>query len=242
MTIQFPQVETSEPRLFTDNYAQRNSDFSFEEKLKFEQARLGLLFSPFARFEALFSSTLNFNFGADKIETGLNAYLLPEQTKPKYSELSQTSNYSRSPDHPTARVFDSLPLQSQSRQFWQNLLLQTGWLVPNLEAQPLFYQSFLEGKLQLKLDLQSLVDQIIEQTKLVKSKGRVELSLTLKPEELGNILLVLTSHAGIVTIQINGNPETRKLIEAQREELERALKKAKVNFDRIKIEEVGKNV
>ncbi|MEE8638471.1 MAG: flagellar hook-length control protein FliK [Candidatus Margulisiibacteriota bacterium] len=126
----------------------------------------------------------------------------------------------------------------------QDLLMKTGWLVPNLEASPPFYLAGLEGKLLNKLDLQFLVDQILLQVKIVKEKGKVELTLGLRPENLGEILLTLTSKSGMVSIQIQAPEETRKLIEAELKELELALKKAKVNLAGIKIlatKEVGKD-
>ncbi|MFC1637579.1 flagellar hook-length control protein FliK [Candidatus Margulisiibacteriota bacterium] len=122
-----------------------------------------------------------------------------------------------------------------SQHTLQELLVKSGWLVPNLEGRSLFYQAQLEGKLVSKLDLQFLIDQIISQVKIVKAKGQVELTLGLKPEDLGEILLTLTSRSGLVSIQIQAPPETRKLIEEQMRELELALKKAKINLAEIKI-------
>ena len=100
---------------------------------------------------------------------------------------------------------------------------------------PLFFQSNIEGKLLNKFDLQYLVDKILSQVKLLKEKGKVELTLGLKPENLGEILLTLTSRSGMVSIQIQAPEETRKLIDAELKELELALKKAGVNLEEIKI-------
>lgn len=243
MTVQFPQIDANEPRLLPDSYNRISSDRSFEEKLKLEQARLGLLFSPFSQLESIFSSLQNLNFKSESIENAFNSYLALEQPKtamPEQQDQLRPSSFLHRPSSP--QIFESVPMQSFNRQSLQQLLAQAGWLTPNLAAQPQFYNAFLEGKLQLKFDLQLLIDQIVEQVKLVKGKERTELSLTLKPEELGEILLVLTSRSGTISIQLQTSSETKKLIDSQKEELERALKKAHVNFDRIEIREVTANV
>jgi len=113
--------------------------------------------------------------------------------------------------------------------------------VPNLAAQPELQSAFLAGRLQPSLDLQPLIDQLVEQVRLVRSRGQTEFSLVLKPEELGEIFITLTAHSGIVSIQIKASPETKKLIDSQKSELAAALKKAQVDCDEIKIEEVNKN-
>lgn len=236
MTIQFPQVDTIEPRLYSDSTAQKNADNSFEEKLKFEQARLGLLFSPFSQLESFFLSTLN----PAEFKPAVPE---PETTEPA-EQFSLKQNYSNQLDSksnlaaPGVRLFDSLPLQPLNRQFLQKLLSQTNWLVPNLESQPLFAQARLEGKLQPKFDLQFLIDQIIESVNLIKRKGQTELSMNFKPEDLGEILLTLISRSGVVSIQIQASAETKKLIDSRRQELELALKKSHLIFDKITVEEV----
>ncbi|MBU0672779.1 MAG: flagellar hook-length control protein FliK, partial [Candidatus Margulisbacteria bacterium] len=112
---------------------------------------------------------------------------------------------------------------------------QTGWLTPNIEAQPQLYLAQLQGKLLSKLDLQSLVDEIISQVNLVKEKGKVELTVGLRPKDLGEIILTLTSRSGMISIAIQAPDGTRKALEDELAELELALKKAKVNLAEIRI-------
>lgn len=238
MTVQFPQIESIEPRLWGDSYTQNGSDPSFDEKLKYEQARLGLLFSPFSQFESLFSSVQNLSFEGGNAESDLDLFLSTENTKSPLKQF-QSSNENKTEQTPALQLFDSLPLQTFNRQLLQNLLTQSGWLVPNLSAQPLFQQAFLEGKLQMNFDLQALIDQIVAQAKMVKEKGKTELSLSLKPDELGEVLLTLTAKAGMVAINIQANGEAKKLLESELETLKKALKKSQIAFGEIKIEEVA---
>ena len=87
-----------------------------------------------------------------------------------------------------------------------------------------------------------LVDEIVKQVSLVKEKGKTQLQLTLQPAELGEITLTLTLVSGALQVAICALPETRKLIDSRRDELEQALKKLNINFTELIIEEVGKNV
>jgi hypothetical protein len=235
VTIQLAALETSEPRLLPDNRAQNTSDLSFEEKLKSEQARLGLMFSPFAQLNFLFASPLDLAFTPPAPEgenqPGNNFQFSSFGSRQPAEEPARTTTQL------TARIFESAGLQPLNRRLFQDLLSRANLLVPNLAAQPLFNQAFLEGKLQTKLDMQFLIDQILDQVKLVKSKGKTELSLTLKPENLGEIYLQLTSLAGKISLLISASPETKKLMDSQKDELARALKRAHVDLEQITIEE-----
>lgn len=240
MTIQLAAPETSEPRLLTDTYKQNNFDSSFEEKLKAEKERIGLLFSPFAQLNSFFSSPLELTLlsttapaqenNADKVQ------------EPSKTELSQQSAPKPSLDQASAartmEVFGSAGSQQFNRQFLQELLTRSNLLIPNLAAQPMFSQAFEAGILQPKFDLQALIDKLLEQVNLVKDKNKTELSLNLKQEDLGDIFLQLTSVAGKVSIFMSASAETKKLIDSHKEDLERALRKANVDLDLVTIEEV----
>ncbi|MFH1386174.1 MAG: flagellar hook-length control protein FliK [bacterium] len=235
LTFKLAQIDATFPRLQPDNSTQTNSNQSFDEKLKFAQARLGGIFGQFGPF---FSYPPNLYFSFEQPESDYKTYEIPEQYKAQTEKNNDAAkDISTRNDH-TPHIFESLPTQTISKQTLQQLLTQTGWLVPNMEASPSMFQAFLDGKLAPKLDMQSLIDQIAEQVKMVKGKGKTELSMTLKPAELGDILLTLTSNAGAVSIQIQATQETKKLIDAKKEELERALKSAKIELAQLKIMEV----
>lgn len=240
MTIQFSQIDASQSNLFQDSHAQPNADSSFEEKLKFEKSRLNLFFSPFAQLQSFFASQLNLNLKPPSESQGLSFYSRLDQSESKPNNPGATFRQTYPANASGPKIFDSSSFPTPNRQIVQALLEKTDWLIPNLEAQPFFNQVFMQGKLQPSFDLQSLVDQILEQISLVKSKNKTELSLALKPENMGEIILTLVSHSGTVSIQIQASSETKKLIDSRRQELEMALKKAKVNFDTIQISEVEK--
>jgi hypothetical protein len=241
VTIQLAAPETSEPRLLTDTYKQNNFDSSFEEKLKAEKERLGLLFSPFAQLNSFFSSPLELTLWQSTAPAKENSAETIQE--PAKSDLSQQAGPKSSLNQAAARtteVFGSAGSQQLNRQFLQDLLTKTNLLVPNLAAQPLFSQAFEQGKLQPTFDLQSLIDKLLEQVNLVKNKNQTELSLNLRQDDLGDIFLRLTSLSGKVSIFMTASTETKKLIDSHKAELEKALRKANVNLDLVTIEEVKK--
>ncbi|MBN3033189.1 MAG: flagellar hook-length control protein FliK [Candidatus Saganbacteria bacterium] len=241
MTIQLPALESSDPRLLTDSCKPTAADSSFAEKLETEKERLGLLFSPLSQFASFFTSPLELTWAQDQNE--------PEVSNQERGERSKNDLPSSRPAHTNpapeeaagslfARMRTTAPAQTLSRQFLQELLTKTDLLVPNLAAQPRLNQAFQAGELKPGYDLQALIDQIVKQAGLVRSKDRAELSLTLSQEELGDIFLKLTSVAGRVSVLITASAEARRSFEAQKPALERALKKANIPLDRVVIEEV----
>lgn len=89
-----------------------------------------------------------------------------------------------------------------------------------------------------KLDMQAMIDEIVENAKIVKSKNLIELSLMLNEKSLGEISVLLTSKSGLVSIQIAASPEIKKQLEDSMAELEQALKLAEIDIDKIKINEI----
>lgn len=245
MTTQIPKIDSSDLAPMPEIVSQNVNGPSFEEKLKSEQARLGLLFSPFSQLGAFFYSDNQFDSQQD--ENGSSSRAALEQNSglanSSNSNLSKTANSAHNAPNQTAppQSFDSLSTRTLSQQWVKELFIRNHWLTPNLQGQSLFYQAFLDGKLLASFDLQSLVDEIASRVALVKDKGRTQISLTLQPEELGEILLTLTSLAGAISVQIQASSDTKKLLLSQRDELALALKKANINVDEIIIEEVKSN-
>jgi len=239
VTVQIAQIQTPEPSLFSDHFAQNTPSHPFEQYLEQEQKRLSFLGSPFSGFN--FDSWFSYPDFSTKNDLSSPSVDLFSDLFSSSNEPYQSNNYTSNQPEPSIanQVIEGLTNNNytQSPQIvLQDLLQKTGWLVPNLEASALLYQAQTEGKLLNKLDLQFLVDQIISQIKIVKEKGKVELMVGLKPENLGEIILTLTSKSGMVSIQIQAPEETKKLIQAELRELEMALKRAKINFSEIKIE------
>ena len=245
MTIQLPDIDVSPPSLLKDSFTPNNSDNSFEKKLAYEKARVGLLFSPFGMIGNIFSPSFQSNQGQQDnysieniFKESKDAAAYADNKNTSVKTISQTANNPSG----NAQIFESLPLQAMNRQTIQDLLVKTNWLVPNLAANPMFSEAFINGKLQPTFSLDQLIDQIISQIKIARTKGETLVSFNLSPEELGNIILTLTYHAGIVSIQMQSSSETKKLLDEKQNELENALRKANVHYDKIQVMEVKENV
>ena len=246
MTVQVSQIHSPQPGLLQETSAQSSSQSSFQRYLEEEQKKVAFLFFNFGSWFAYPEFNSQTDASANKIKLFSDIELTPSQTYASSTQNPQpkTENQTSTADQ-TFNQIANYYFAKTTQPVLQDLLQKTGWLVPNLEASPQFYLAQLEGKLLSKLDLQSLVDQIVSQVKMVKEKGKTELTLGLKPDNLGEILLTLVSRSGMVSIEIQAPEETRKLLETQLKELEAALKKARINLADIKVigsKEVGKNV
>ncbi|MDI6731268.1 MAG: flagellar hook-length control protein FliK [Candidatus Margulisbacteria bacterium] len=236
MAIEISQALAPDIGLFSDTHTQNQpSSSSFQYCLDEEQKKLALLFFPFGSFD--FSTWFSYpafsgGSSAGKFNEGIQ---IPE-AELNYSEsaaAAQNKTPSSFSEQLTGAAFSASP-----QKIIENILLKNGWFTPNIEALPLFLQSSMNKQFLAKMDLQSLVDEILTQVKLVKGKGRVELSIGLKPESLGEILLTLTATSGMISIQIESNDKTRKILEDSLADLKAALKKANVNLAEITVSAV----
>jgi 3-dehydroquinate dehydratase len=82
------------------------------------------------------------------------------------------------------------------------------------------------GAAQKKIDLSQLIDEIVDQVKAVKENSKSELSLALKSDNLGSILLTISRNEGKISIQIVANAETKQYLDDHLSALQDALKNA----------------
>jgi len=240
-------IQTPDPRQLEDAHEQNQSNPNFQHYLEEEQKRLLSFFSPFNQLD--FSSWFSYapsatNSGSSKTSDLLSNLAAYKQPDSHQTELAQSNGTNHQASSVMAQVFGQDGQVRSVQSQLQEILVNTGWLIPNLEALPMFNQAELDGKLAQIYDLQLLIDQILSQIDLVKEKGKTELRLGLKPDNLGEIMLSLTSHSGLISIVIEASEKTKKIIESSLTDLEAALKKALVNFNEIKIvatKEVGNN-
>jgi len=241
VTLQVAGIQSNEPNLFEGSFVQNpsNSSTSFTQYLEEETKQLSLMFSPINQFN--FSAWFDYPGASNNALTPKRVSLFSDvETNPEHSIVlsSQDANTNSTNQTSAVQALEGL-LQNYSTKpsqtILQDLLMQSGWLTPNLSASSLFFQSQLDGTFLSNFDLQFLVDQIVSQMEVVSQKGSAQLSLGLRPGNLGEILLTLTSQSGMVSIQIQVPEELRKLIESSLLELELALKRANINVSEIKV-------
>ncbi|OGC08024.1 hypothetical protein A2526_02140 [candidate division WOR-1 bacterium RIFOXYD2_FULL_36_8] len=230
----------------SSNAEQSRADGSFNEKLEKAQTDLknktkNLISSKtWERLESLVGFLpLNFNF-----TTNIDAdYGAKNQSKEaqKISDFHKDESWQSSltsQRDPSNAQQDNNFILNNVKDIKEALIK----FIPNPTIIPTFFLGNLEANTNVntvsKIDLQILIDKIVEQAKLVKSQRRVELSLLLKEEQLGNIGLSFASHNGLISIQISASSELRKSLQDSVDELEEALDLANIKFDQIKIVEV----
>ena len=86
-----------------------------------------------------------------------------------------------------------------------------------------------------KIDVDDLVAQIKNKIKFLLENGKTELSIELKPDNLGTILMSVSSNKGILSINIYAGQAAKQALEENIAELERALKLANLNIDNLKV-------
>jgi len=108
-----------------------------------------------------------------------------------------------------------------------------------LELSPDLYSALITAKNNAaslrKIDVDDLISQIKNKIKFLLENGKTELSIELKPENLGTILMSISSNKGLLSINIYADQAARQALEENIAELERALKLADLNIDNLKI-------
>ena len=113
--------------------------------------------------------------------------------------------------------------------------------VPGAAAIP--YSQFVAGmeKLGSRFDLKAIIDKIVEASKLVKSKEKTELQISLKPDWLGDVLLSISRTKDGLAVNITAGNNAKLLIDSQISDLEQALKAANINISSLQVSVGGQN-
>ena len=80
-----------------------------------------------------------------------------------------------------------------------------------------------------KLDIDDLISQIKDKIKFLKDNGKIELSVELKPENLGTVLMNISSNKGVLSINIFADQAAKEVLQDNLKELERSLNLANLN-------------
>ena len=85
-------------------------------------------------------------------------------------------------------------------------------------------------------DMYQVVDQIVEQTKIITTAQNTEMVMKLKPEHLGELTLKVAIENGVVNASFHSNnPEVRSLIEASLPQLKLELASTGLKVDNVSV-------
>jgi len=108
-----------------------------------------------------------------------------------------------------------------------------------LDISPDLYSAAINAKNRIaslrEISVDDLIDQIKDKVKFLIQGGASELSVELKPDDLGTILMNVSSSKGVISINIYADQAVKQVLEEHINELERSLRSANLNFDKLNL-------
>jgi flagellar hook-length control protein FliK len=91
------------------------------------------------------------------------------------------------------------------------------------------------------VDLDLIISELVDKIKMVKEGQKTSLSLSLKPDEAGELLLNFSMKNGVVFISILADERSRHWLESNIGSLEESLKRANVTLGGLSVSSDGRN-
>lgn len=219
----------------------RSSNVDFDALLEKEKQKLSFPF-PFSMLQSLFSIPFTFIYGGDASVKKVD--VKPQLNNDEHSPRPVIHQASKKQDIEKNEAKSSLnpnsPVERQKTnniQFTGNVINKL--FVGELELTPEFYNILLTAKNKVAslrgVDVDDLISQIQDKIKLLKDNGKVEMSLQLKPENLGTILMSVTSNKGVISINLYADNVAREALEESIQELEKSLKRVNLNIGSLNV-------
>jgi len=112
-------------------------------------------------------------------------------------------------------------------------------LIGKLEITPEFYSIMVSAKNKIlslaSVDVDDIVSQIKDRMKFLKDNGRIELSIALKPGNLGSIVMDISSFRGQISINIYADKQAKQAMEESMDELAKSLKNAELSVEKLSL-------
>ncbi|MFH1710277.1 MAG: flagellar hook-length control protein FliK [bacterium] len=210
----------------------------------FEKEKLKVLFPSMlsVNFQSFANSPLFTGSCPDNEVNKIDAYPALEnnshgRTTKTSSSIDGTSLKAQKPEHLANAAEVAKQAKADQARPAENII--KGAFFGELELSPDFYSTLITSKnnsLSLRsIDVDDLVAQIKNKMKFLLENGRTELSIELKPENLGTVLMNISSHRGVLSINIYADQAAKQALEENIAELERSLKLADLNIDDLNI-------
>lgn len=221
----------------------------FAEMLDNEKRKTLSIPVPSFNLQTLFSvplnSSANFDSGAGVVatrtETGTQGRAVAAQKIPEQASTGVKSDKEHKINPTSAQDDQKVQQNKAADQAMQNI---SKALIGEMEITPQFFDAIEEAKESSAtigdVDINDLVSQIKDKIKFLQDGGKIELSMTLKPDGMGSILLSVTSNKGIVSINLYADSQTKRTLDDSLPELERALKSANIAVGDLKVTPDGR--
>ena len=229
----FKAPEPSNIQRSNDNFL----DLLEKEKLK---TQLPALF-PF-NIQSFFNTPLLFNPEKDKTVSRIVNYSAImdhfSQNSMETSAVHDGLNVEEHKQEQTVKAAET-PKEAKAVQakFTANAINKI--FAGELELSPDLYSALITAKNNSSslraIDVDDLISQIKDKIKFLSENGKIELSIELKPENLGTVLMNISSNKGLLTINIYADQAAKQALEENIAELERSLKLANLNIENLNI-------
>ncbi len=160
------------------------------------------------------------------------------QSSPQTNRIDNSSGIKEQKQESTAKTADT---QKEARadqiKFTANAISKIA--AGEMDITPDLYSAAINAKNRIaslrEISVDDLIDQIKDKIKFLVRGGASELSVELKPEDLGTILMSVSSSKGVLTINLFADQAVKQVLEENIAELERSLKLANLNFDKLNL-------
>ena len=221
---------------------ERTND-DFPALLEKEKQKVLLPYLPL-NFQSIISVPSDFNFKIDNTISRINTESRAED-HPRNAAVNNTNIPAEKRTEPPKNtgsmsepVCASTTAKVSQVQYSSNMIPKI--FVGELELNSEFYGVLSsinndKGLGLQKIDLSDLISQIKEKIRVMKENSKVELSIRLNPEDLGSILMNISSNKGIISIAIYANTIAKQSLDESLKDLESALKKANLNVGSLNV-------
>ena len=234
-------VTNETPKTPEPSNIQRNDDNFFQI---FEQEKLKRLFPSMlpVNFQSFFNTPLVSGFESDisanKIENSGSFTNYSRQYSYGTAKADDTPSVKEiKHDQPVKAGEEQKEAKAEQINLTANALNRT--FAGELELSPDFYNTVIAAKNKIdslrSIDVEDMIAQIKDKIKFLIENGKSELSIELKPDNLGTILMSISSNKGILSINIYADQAAKQVLEENIAELERSLKQANINIEKLNI-------
>lgn len=217
----------------------RTSGIDFEQFLAKEKQKILLPFSL-----SLFPQIFGTNIQPDhKLDQSVSKILdrpaadNNDRYFPKNPTTEKPSEVSKKTEKAAASEENANTVKVSQLQLTNNAANKI--FIGELELTPEFYSMLVAAKnrtsLLQSIDIDDLVSQIKNKIKILQQNGTMELSMELKPDNLGTIIMDISNNKGVISINIYADKLAKDALEDNLRDLENSLKKANLVIGDIKV-------
>ena len=221
---------------------QRSND-NFSKMLEQEKRKVILSAMIPLNFQSLFNTPLFPGTGTDKDVGKIEKYF---GTSNSYRQNSLET--SRTHEDTSIKVQDQVqsvkkteetPKEAKSEQIKFTANAVNKMYEGEIELSIDLYNAAIKAKNRVEslrsIDVDDLLAQIKNKIKLLVENGGSKLSIELKPDNLGTILMSVSSNKGILSINLYAEQAAKQVLEDNIAELKRSLEQSNLNIEKLNV-------